>query len=313
MSALNFKEIPKAHEANGQQDTFELFAREFLSMKGFTVLSSPDRGADAGVDLIVEERHQGMIGSTKVRWLVSCKHNAHSGNSVSPRVESNIIDRLVTNNCDAFMGFYSTLPSSGLTTNLEGIKNNHKKNHYIYDSALIERELIKSPDGLNLIKRFFPQSYKIWQIENPEPAPIFNGVPSLKCQVCGKELLGEEKHGIILSWISLNEDYDEEKIKFINWVCKGDCDKALVSKMRSIHPKLIDRWEDIPDVAIPEQYLRWMLVIFNELHGESKYSDEAFKDIKTFMINIFPYISRHLTSVEKERMEDLNFLASILD
>lgn len=313
MSALNFKEIPKAHEANGQQDTFELFAREFLSMKGFTVLSSPDRGADAGVDIIVEEHHQGMIGSTKVRWLVSCKHNAHSGNSVSPSVESNIIDRLVTNNCDAFMGFYSTFPSSGLTTNLEGIKSNHKKNYYIYDSALIEGELIKSPEGLNLVKRFFPRSYKVWQTENPKPALIFDGLPSLKCQVCDKELLGESKEGIILSWVSLNEDYSDKKIEFINWVCKGDCDKALVSKMRSVHPKLVDRWEDIPDVAIPEQYLRWMLVIFNKLHGESKYSDEAFKDIKNFMINIFPYISRHLTTSETERMEDLNFLASILD
>lgn len=313
MSALNFKEIPKAHEANGQQDTFELFAREFLSMKGFTVLSSPDRGADAGVDLIVEEHHQGMIGSTKVRWLVSCKHNAHSGSSVSPSVESNIIDRLVTNNCDAFMGFYSTLPSSGLTTNLEGIKNNHRKNYYIYDSALIEGELVKSPEGLNLVKRFFPRSYKVWQTENHKPALIFNGKPSLRCQICDKELLGEEKHGIILSWISLNKDYSDKKIEFINWVCKGDCDKALVSRMRSTHPKLIDRWEDIPDVAIPEHYLRWMLVIFNELHGKSKYSDEAFKDMKKFMINIFPFISRHLTISETERMEDLNFLASILD
>lgn len=31
MPILDFKEIPEAHKATGLQDTFELFARDFLS------------------------------------------------------------------------------------------------------------------------------------------------------------------------------------------------------------------------------------------------------------------------------------------
>lgn len=74
MAVLDFKEIPEAHVANGLQDTFELFAREFLEFMGFKIISIPDRGADGGVDLIVEEHRHGIGGVTIVRWLVSCKH-----------------------------------------------------------------------------------------------------------------------------------------------------------------------------------------------------------------------------------------------
>ena len=35
MPQLDFKEIPLANLADGEQDTFELFAREFLELFGF--------------------------------------------------------------------------------------------------------------------------------------------------------------------------------------------------------------------------------------------------------------------------------------
>lgn len=37
MSAINFKEIPEAHLGGGMQDTFELFARDFLSHLGYKI------------------------------------------------------------------------------------------------------------------------------------------------------------------------------------------------------------------------------------------------------------------------------------
>lgn len=78
MPQLDFKEIPQANLANGKQDTFEMFAREFLELVGYKVLSGPDRGSDLGRDLIVLETRSGVGGETYVRWLVSCKHKAHS-------------------------------------------------------------------------------------------------------------------------------------------------------------------------------------------------------------------------------------------
>ena len=76
MPILDFKEI--ASSSGGQdRDQFELFAREFLEHLNFRIIEGPDRGPDAGRDLIVEETRTGVGGVTRVRWLVSCKHNAH--------------------------------------------------------------------------------------------------------------------------------------------------------------------------------------------------------------------------------------------
>ena len=48
MSAIDFKEMPEAHLGGGLQDTFELFARDFLSYLRYTVAEDPSRGADGG-------------------------------------------------------------------------------------------------------------------------------------------------------------------------------------------------------------------------------------------------------------------------
>src|SRR5690242_19978493 len=84
MAALDFKEIPEAHLASGLQDTFELFARVFLAFLGYQVEGNPSRGADGRKDVVVVEKRSGVGGETRVRWLVSCKHKAHSGASVKP-------------------------------------------------------------------------------------------------------------------------------------------------------------------------------------------------------------------------------------
>ena len=172
MAVLDFKEIPEAHVANGLQDSFELFARECLTLMGYKVISHPDRGADGGKDLVVEEQRQGVGGVTIVRWLVSCKHNAHSGNSVTPTVEQNIIDRLGTHNCNAFMGFYSTIPSSGLSSNLDGFKTHNNIEYLIYDREWIERLLLASDYGQELARRFFPTSFGKWERESSKPIGI---------------------------------------------------------------------------------------------------------------------------------------------
>lgn len=74
MAIIDFKEIPQANIANGEQDCFELFAREFFDALGFSVIEDPDRGQDGGRDLIISEKRTGIIGDSEVRWLVSCKH-----------------------------------------------------------------------------------------------------------------------------------------------------------------------------------------------------------------------------------------------
>jgi len=161
MALLDFKEIPRANDASGRQDSFELFARDFLKYRGYSVVSGPDRGTDAGRDLIVLESRVGVGGETKIRWLVSCKHKAHSGRSVTLNDELDIYDRMNNHQCGGFIGFYSTVPASGLHGKLEGIKNSYKIDLQIYDSERIESELLETLEGQRLAKRFFPRSLTI--------------------------------------------------------------------------------------------------------------------------------------------------------
>jgi hypothetical protein len=177
---LDFTEIPEAHLASGKQDSFELFARDFFNYLGFEISSGPDRGMDGGRDLIVLEKRTGVGGETKIRWLVSCKHKAHTGKSVLVTDEQDILERVESNSCNGFIGFYSTLPSSPLINKLQGLTN--KIEHIIYDREKIEECLLKSNEGKILAKRYFNNSIHKWEKENPEPAILFDENSSLKCR-----------------------------------------------------------------------------------------------------------------------------------
>ena len=100
-------EIPAANQASGEQDAFELFARDFLDSLWFRIEQGPGRGADAGRDLIAIGRKPSTQSQQEIKWLVSCKHFAHSSNerSVSLKDEINIPTRVLQAECDAFMGF----------------------------------------------------------------------------------------------------------------------------------------------------------------------------------------------------------------
>ena len=66
MAALDFKEIAQANLGSGEQDSFELFSRDFLAFLGYKVLLNPSRGADSGKDVVVEEKRSGVGGDTFV-------------------------------------------------------------------------------------------------------------------------------------------------------------------------------------------------------------------------------------------------------
>jgi hypothetical protein len=313
MPVLDFSEIPEAHIATGQQDTFELFAREFLEYIGFQIVQGPDRGADGGKDLIVRELRKGVGGETAINWLVSCKHKAHGGSSVSVNEELDIRDRVAANMCQGFIGFYSTLPSSGLTTKLEGLKDRFE--YQIYDREKIEGNLLNSSKGINITKRYFPVSMQKWQRNKPKPEKFFWEFSGLTCDYCGKDLLDPERSGIVVMWEKTHEhreNNDIDEYVDIYCCCKGNCDRTLKAKYYSKYEHVIDGWEDIPDIAIPTVYIKWINSIFIELHHKAKYSESAFNKIRKIMLELFPYISRELTDEEKENVEDLSKFPSYL-
>jgi len=313
MPILDFCEIPEAHKSTGLQDTFELFARDFLEYLGYMIEQGPDRGADGGIDILVTETRKGIGGESKVKWLVSCKHKAHSGSSVGGKDEIDIPGRVTANRCDGFIGFFSTLPSSGLTSRLEGLTDRFP--FQIYDREKIEKNLLSSSEGLKLTKRYFPKSIQKYKKNNPKPERFFWKYPDLTCDYCGNNLLDPKKNGIVVFWHTF---YDHRKIKEIDEIvdihccCKGHCDEILQDKFGTKYQHAIDKWVDIPDICTPTIYLKWMNSIFHELYENSEYSEQAFKKIKRIMFAVFPYISRELTDSEKDIIEGLTEIPSYM-
>jgi hypothetical protein len=162
MGILNFREIdrPTKCEARGVRssdlDAFEKFAEEFFEkIIAATILTRTRRGNDNALDLKLDL--DGKI------VLVSCKHYAHTDTSVGVELEANAMDAIISNSCDKFIGFYSTAPSAGLITMLDGFKNNPKYtfDYSIYKNTDIESALLDANNakGWLLAARYFPQSY----------------------------------------------------------------------------------------------------------------------------------------------------------
>jgi hypothetical protein len=158
MPFINFGEIPVANSGKGDQDYFELFARDFFWSLGYVIDEGPSRGADGGKDLIVVEPLAGIVSRSEKRWLVSCKHFVHSGTSVSDRDEPDIIGRVEKFKCDGFIGFYSTLPSSGLANTLKALQD--RIDIEIFDRARIEHFLVTEDPLRAVLLRYFPEGYK---------------------------------------------------------------------------------------------------------------------------------------------------------
>lgn len=303
---LDFTEIPQANTGSGLQDTFELFSRDCLEDFGFEILQQPDRGADGKKDIIVGETRTGVAGKSYIKWLVSCKHFAHSKKSVTQDDEPDIVDRLKSHDCNGFIGFYSTLPSTSLNTKLEGLKDNIE--FYIYDRERIEKKILGFPEGIKLARRYFPISLENFIRENPKPAKIYIEEPELLCDYCGKDLL-KVKNGIFVLLEEHIPDpesdwgYIDSKEKDVYFSCKGNCD--IILKAQYQNKGLFDSgWEDIDDLFIPSVYLRNLMSFINNL-AEDGIEKKVLVQMKKMYINIFPHIARELTDNEKERLSML--------
>lgn len=305
---LDFKEIPQANGNDGLQDSFELFARDFLQMRGYRIIDDPARGADGKKDLIVEEVLVGVAHEKKIRWLVSCKHYIHKKSSVSDKDEINIRERLDQHQCDGFMGFYSTLPSNGLQNMLKGLPR-----WIVYDREKIESCLLeRNPKSLQLAARYFPESFKKYQIENPAPAKLYDKLEPLQCECCGRNLFDTEYKGLYaMFYANSGKEINDlacaqlEQIKRVYFACKGRCDNIL--KRQCLAMGLSEYgWNDVSDLCIPSVWLSDIMGFINGVHdGTMNLDNEAFKKMKQLYIATFQYVARDLTTKEKGRLASL--------
>jgi hypothetical protein len=301
-SMIEFTEIPDDGEI------WELFARDFLQEIGFFVESSPDRGPDGGKDLIVTEDLKGNLGNYKFRWLVSCKHFALGNKSVQERDELNILERVEAYSADGFIGFYSTVPSSGLNTRLNDLKANGRiKDYKIFDQKSIENYLVRIGFS-GLLARYFPISYKI-----VKPLHIlFDEYIPLYCDACEKDILQSLYKESYNANIVFSIKGELINGKFINYVdhiyccCKGSCDRILKNRYERPDEGFATYWENVSDLIIPSLFLHRIMIHMNTLReGTYIYTAEAFEKMKTIITSLAQKSLRELTVYEQERVKDI--------
>ncbi|MGB3422672.1 MAG: restriction endonuclease [Dolichospermum sp.] len=290
---INFKEI------EGGED-WELFARDFLKEIGFRIESEVSRGADAGKDLIISETTKGIENTYRFRWLVSCKHYATSDKSINEVIEPNLLERCKSFNVDGFIGFYSTLASSGLVNRLDALKAKSDIREYqIYDRRKIESILISKGFSF-LCLRYFPESYKRIKPRHQ----IFSQWLELKCDCCHKDLLDLNTLSLYQGLISFLVD-EKNFIHDIYFACKGDCNNTLESKIFKQYG-YATQWEDISDLIIPAKYLQFVLGVINEIHNkEVIYTDISLQKLRYFLASLGQIVFREMTEKERERLLDI--------
>ncbi|MHC1761324.1 MAG: restriction endonuclease [Negativicutes bacterium] len=303
MPALNFKEIPPANIASGEQDKFELFARDFFNSMGLKIVSGPDRGQDAGRDIILSEIRKGIVGENEFKWLVSCKHKAHSGQSVVENDELNISDRVRVHGVNGFIGFYSTLPSAGLARRLAAMKSAFES--ILFDAESIEEALLQTPEGREIAKRYMPISYAEWGHHTRLPSQLLDEYHPLKCCHCGKDLLVEREGNIVFVE---DRSGDKEIIRDVYWACKGECDRMT----GQLYAPWMTCWEDIKDLTVPTEFLRWNIAIMNRLREhDDTYDDQAFEKLKKFLISLSQLVLRNPSDEQRERFRELSMIHGI--
>jgi hypothetical protein len=299
---INFAEIQ-----NGE--TWELFARDFLTELGFYIESTPDRGADAGKDFLVSEELKGNLGLYKFRWLVSCKHKGVSGKSVTENDEQNILERVQSFNADGFLGIYSTVPSSGLNNRLLMLRDNLKiKDFRIFDYKLVENHLIRVGYS-RLLLRYLPESYKIVR---PLTLIETKYLP-LECRVCKKDLLEslfKERYKSLVGYVeNINRDSENQlikprKIEEIYWACKGEHDRQIRNYFKD--KGKMTSWIDLDDLVIPLNFVRFIFAEINSIRNyKREYSDIAFEQLRDLIISLSQKVLRETTENEVERVKDL--------
>lgn len=159
---IDFKELPEDGTA------FEQFVREICLIYDLHPQWT-GKGQDQGRDLLITERSHGPIGDFTRRWLVQCKHFAHSAKSVGREDVGSIIDDCRQVGAEGYLLACSTQPSSSLVTKLNEIAENrdNKLVTSFWDGVDLEKKLAE-PHCFSLGHLFFPKSFANtpWKLYN---------------------------------------------------------------------------------------------------------------------------------------------------
>lgn len=241
---------------------FEQLVREMLLRSGFEVHWT-GVGPDGGRDLVATEAVSGPLRPFNRKWLVSCKHKAHSGASVVMADIPSLIDDCAAVGAEGFLLACSTQPASSVVKRLEEIQNKGALQTLFWDAIEIERRL-DVPELFPLIHQFLPRSAQArpWRIHNTD-SPSF--------------------------WAANFRDY------FIYLGCRIANQFPDLKEVALI----ADRLESIPlpGDGFERHYLRLRAVYFDDKHEQfSVFADYLYPDVNTGSVVPPAILNRTLNS-----------------
>lgn len=285
---IDFKEIPLPNAGSGEQDLFELFARDIFESRGFEILQHPGRGNDDKKDIIVKETVSGLISSHDVKYLVSCKHKAHSGRAVGNSEELDIIGRIRNNGCNGFIGFYSTIASSALQREVECLKENNRGENFkidLLDSQRVWSLLFESPNFEEIFKRYCPKSYYRF-LQQEIVSGIYRTRPRVSCCECDKDLC-EYFDGVV---VFESQIFGEpKKIISIRFFCHECCPSEFGRNTYTYK-------HDLLDYTNPKRFLFHTMEDIKFIWKYNEYmSLDVFRIWNIFTRSMFYFVSRKIS------------------
>lgn len=155
---IDFKEL----NSNIPGERLEEFTRQIGRRTGLSSIWS-GRGPDGGRDLIFTEALAGPLTQKKIRWLVSCKDKAISGDSVYEKdlPQPGIKDKLSQHDAEGFLLVTTTTVSASVKELLDSldIRNGGDIYTLVWDQSELTAMLLE-PEKKDLLKQFFPKSYQ---------------------------------------------------------------------------------------------------------------------------------------------------------
>ena len=154
MGTIDFRELA---EHGNPGEGLEHFARLLLTKLGLTATWT-GRGSDQGKDLLAMEVLPSLVSSKSRVWLVSCKDYSQSRKSVPESELPSVENKLRQHDADGFLLITTTTPSTGAKAVLDGLDQRGIPTK-VWDAPELEA-LLLSQEMRDLLKQFFPESYK---------------------------------------------------------------------------------------------------------------------------------------------------------
>jgi len=216
-------------------EQWEFFAIDFLAFHGFSILQLPSRGADGGLD--------GLVEYNDIKYLVNCKHYIQSNKSVGTNNESNIMDRLVHHRATGFIGFYSTIPSTSLLTRFDSYK---KQN---YEIVYFDKDSISDvlPTLYSNILQKYGLPNNIQYVMNVHTSQY----STLNCMECDIDILEDSRISISRAQLSINKD-DELEFLYGCKNCLPDEEIGWTEINQALHLDQLIPWNNLVDSRLKE-------------------------------------------------------------